>query len=389
MPGGAALSLVAITKTDGLPDVPQLMLHIEQLLEPFGGMANFVFPGAKVLVKPNVGCLAKADSSLVTHPAVTEAVVRLVQQAGAKEVWIAESCIIGSSTEEAFDLAGYRAVAAAAHVPLIDLKKENFVDVTVPQPLQLSQIAVFERALAADVIINVPKLKTIVATPVSIGVKNLKGLIADKDKKRCHHTYLNRAIVDIYQILKPQLTIVDAIIGSSLYQPISHNILLAGTDTVAVDTVACITASVDPRTVEYLMLAQSYGFGLADPNQIYISGEDPYAVQQEYQQAATDVEAYATLYPQVKVVAGAACSGCVNTVELVLRNAEKMAALEKWRDKLVIAIGPEAPLEHPGKTVLCLGNCLAKRAGQRPFLPGCPCIGVEGALWLKEHEPHV
>ncbi len=383
------MSVVSIRKTQGLPTMPDLMAEIEGLLNPFGGMANFIFPGAKVLVKPNVGSIVPKESAMVTHPDVVEAVVRLAQKAGAGEIWVAESSIIGFDTDEAFDKAGYRSMAAATGAVLIDLKKEGDTPVPVLQPLQLPEIRVFHRALAADVIINVPKLKTIVACPISAGMKNLKGLIPDREKKRCHHTNLNRAIVDIYQVVRPNLTIIDAITGSSLYLPIEHHLLLGGVDTVALDTVAAICAGVNPDTVEYLVLADQYGFGVMEPNDIHIVGENPYEVQKQYKKADTDIEAYKTLYPQVEVVAGSACSGCVNSVELMLKRGESMGWLAKWRDKLVITIGKDADTKEKaaeGKTVLCLGNCAFKEF-QGNFVPGCPFIGIEAADWLKEHEP--
>jgi len=383
------VSVVTIRKTNGLPPVPELTAAIEILLEPFGGMENFVFPGAKVLVKPNVGSIVSKESALVTHPDVVEAVVRLVQKAGAGEVWVAESSIIGFDTNEAFDAAGYRLMAEATGAVLIDLKKEGYTPIPVLEPLQLPEINIFNRALKADVIINVPKLKTIVACPISAGVKNLKGLLPDQEKKRCHHTNLNRAIVDIYQAVRPNLTIIDAIIGSSLYQPIEHNLLLAGVDTVALDTVAAICAGVDPDTIEYLVLADQYGFGIMEPSDIHIVGENPYEVQKQYKKASTDLEAYKTLYPQVEVVAGSACSGCVNSVELMLKRAKSMGWLDKWQDKLVIAIGKDVDIsqkKEEGKTVLCVGNCAFQKSKDN-FVPGCPFIGIEAADWLKEHDP--
>ena len=377
---------VSIVKTKDLSVPYDLSEALESLVAPWGGISAFVRLGDRVLLKPNVGTCVPADSPLITSAILTEAVARLVLAAGATEVWVAESCVVGTCTTEAYAASGYADLPDRVDVSLIDLKKGGHRSVTVANPLQLKQIAVFEKAFEADVIINLPKLKTIIATPISVGMKNLKGLIPDFEKRRCHHTDLNRAIVDICQTVKPSLTIVDGIVGCGLYEAIPHNILIAGDNIVAVDAVAAICMGIEPKQVKYLALGAEIGLGPLSLDKITLEGESPFDVKLDYPVAKGDLDGYAKLYPHIQIAAGQACSGCVNMIELLLKNAIKLGVYKKWQDKLVLAIGPKAPLDHPGKTVLCLGNCLEARHCEN-FVPGCTFISVDAAHWMVEHDP--
>ena len=377
---------VNIIKISAPAGTGKLTEDLERLLGPLGGMAAFVRPGDKVLLKPNVGEIVPADSPAITSVHVTEAAAQLAHKAGAAEVWIAESCIIGGSTEEAFKTSGYTEMAERAGIRLIDLKQEGCLSVTVTNHLQLEQIDIFERTLEADVIINLPKLKTIVATTMSVAMKNLKGLIPDNEKKRCHHTNLSRAIVDICQVIKPSLTIVDGIVGCGLNEAIPHNILIAGDNMVAVDAVSARCMGIEPGQVKYLSLASKTGLGPLSPDEITLTGMRPDEVMLNYPVAMGDLDGYIKLYPRIQIASGKACSGCVNMIDYLIKKAKAQGVYEKWEDKLVLAIGPEAPLDYPGKTVLCLGNCLEERH-EGNYISGCTFMGTEAVRWLKEHDP--
>jgi hypothetical protein len=256
------------------------------------------------------------------------------------------------------------------NVSLIDLKKEKVRKVGLPDESHLKKLYVFERVFTADVIINVAKTKTIISAQMSMGMKNLKGLIRDDSKKQCHYTNLHSAIVDINRLIKPDITIIEGLVGCSLFDPIEHGVLLAGEDVVALDAVAALCVGVDPKTVKYLCMAEQAGLGVMDMGKIQIFGDQPETVRKEYQRGKDDVHAFFELYPEIVVSAGGACSGCMGVMESVLRTGKAEGWLKPWEGKLRFAIGPDAELPDDGRLNICLGNCLSKRGGKN-FVKGC------------------
>ena len=375
---------VVLNKAE-INNTPEGMIAaVEKLLAPLGGMAKFVKPGSCVLVKPNVCVAAPPESAKVTDPKVVLAVVQSALFAGAKEVWVSESCIVGGDTDNNFKAAGYDVFRNIDRVKLIDLKKEKVRQVEVKNAICMKTLNIFERVFEADVIINMPKLKTLASVATSMGMKNLKGLIRDDSKKQCHYNNLNGAIVDINRVIKPDLTIIDGLLGSSMYEPVEHGILLAGERIASLDAVGAVCVGVDPREVKYLCLAEEAGMGSIDVDNIEIVGEKPIDVMKEYKKVQDDVDALSGIYPEITVCAGAACSGCVTVLETLLRSAKTEGWGKPWENKLRLAIGLDAKLPSDELTTLRLGNCLAEGAGDN-FIRGCPFINVEVKEWMNNN----
>lgn len=372
---------VIIHKVGIKPDRQSLKFALEELLSPLGGMGKYVKPGDKVMLKPNVGFTISPETGKVTDPEVVYAVAESAIAAGASEIWIAESSIVGTDTGEAFETAGYGIFSDKEKVCLIDLKKEATRAFRHPEASCMETLYFFERVFKADVLIDIASMKTIMSSVISMGMKNLKGLIRDDTKKQCHYNNLNEAIVDINRCVKPNLTIIDGLIGCSLFDPIEHGILLAGEDIVAVDTVAAICAGVDPKTVKYLCIAEEAGLGVMDMNEIEILGERPEDVMKKYRRSHDDVSAFSTLYPEIEVVTGDACTGCVTVLEQTLRTGKSEGWLKPWEGKLRFAIGKGAVFEDDDRLMVCIGNCLKSRAGEN-FIQGCPFLAndVKGLL---------
>ena len=346
---------------------------IETLIAPLGGMAHFVKPGQRVLIKPNVCGTFTKESGKVTDPDVVYAVAKSALLAGAAEVWIAESAIVGYDTEESFDVAGYGMFREMEGVSLIDLKKEGTRPVASPHTEGMENLYIFERVFSADVIINIAKAKTINSTPISMGMKNLKGIVRDDCKKQCHYSDLNAAIVEINKTVRPHLVIIDGITGSSLYEPIEHGVLIAGTDTVAVDTIGALCVGASPGSVKYLCLAEQAGLGTMDLSKIQIIGDDIKSVKKEYRMGQGDASALAAMYPEVAIAAGNACSGCVSVLESVLSTGKSEGWLKRWEGSLRLAVGLDADFNEDGLFTVCLGNCAARKStGQA--VKGCPYL---------------
>jgi uncharacterized protein (DUF362 family) len=374
-------SVVAIVKTSSNPDIAEIREKVREIVNYLGGWEEFLHTGDRVLLKPNAGIVAGPETARNTDPRLVRAVVLELQQCGIKEIFIGESSVVGVNTREALNASGIEQVARDTGAVLLDLKGE-YIEVTVQKPLQLSRIKIAKRALEVDAIINLPKLKTICATPVSLGMKNLKGLLPDIEKKRFHYTDLNKAIVDLNKVIKPTLTIIDGIIASEMYSSRETNLLVGGTDIVAVDSVGAWIIDVKPDKVDYLRLAAEHGLGESNPVKIQVKGCSIKEVFQPLTQAPDRYTAFANMFPEVRIIDGGACSGCVSTLYLALKNSRDRGLLKKYQE-LKIAIGPRVELNSEGNDVIFLGNCL-KRYKDRHFMPGCPFIFLDFMTYLEK-----
>jgi len=153
------------------------------------------------MLKPNVGSVSSPEEARNTDPRMVEAVILLLREFGITEIVIAESSIVGVDTRAAFEAMGLDRIARLYGAELCDLNREIFVAKEVPAPLLLSSIPISDRLEGVDVLVNLPKLKTISALPVSLGLKNLKGLIPEAEKKRFHHLGLAKALVDLGKVV--------------------------------------------------------------------------------------------------------------------------------------------------------------------------------------------
>ncbi len=373
---------VSILHTQNLPNLQSVCEYLYKSIDLIGGLDSFVEKGSKVLLKPNVGTATYPKDARNTDPDIIEAMIILLQEAGVREIIVAESSIVGTDTMAAFHAAGIDEVAKRLHAGLIDLKHKPFVQKTVPSPFILPSIKISAIIEEVDVIVNLPKLKTTCAVPVSLGLKNLKGLLPDSEKKRFHHTHLSRAIADLNQIVKPDLTIIDGIIASELYEPKETDILFAGRDVLAVDATAARAVGFDPLKIEYMSLAAEAGVGTLDPLQIEIIGDPPETARLDLKKAPTSSEAFAGLFPEVRIVDGDACSGCVGSLYMSLTRARAAGLLDDISD-VTLVMGAKVDALPEAEQVFCIGNC-TKDLKAEHYLPGCPFTSMEFIRILKE-----
>lgn len=379
------LTKVSLVGTVSSPDLESIYNDLHRSFELLGGMDLFVSKGSRVLVKPNIGVALPPREARNTDLRIIEAMMILLQEVGVGEIIIAESSIVGTDTSKAFRAMGLDRMAQQYKITLIDLKKYGVVTKKVPDPLILPSIHLSSIIDEMDVIVNLPKLKTIFAVPISVGLKNLKGLLPDAEKKRFHHTDLSKAIVDLGKVVKPQLTVVDGIISSELYEAKETDILIAGGDRLAVDAVAAQVIGVNPSEVEYLRLAGEARLGIVDLEKIDVLGDSLAETHLNLKLAPNRTDAFANLYPEVSVIDGQPCSGCVASLYLSLKTAKTNGLLDRVPN-LKLVLGSKIEALPPGKRVLCLGNCTKALHGEG-FLPGCPFMAMEFCDLLENYLP--
>ncbi|MEO0077985.1 MAG: DUF362 domain-containing protein, partial [candidate division WOR-3 bacterium] len=168
---------------------------VKAALDALGGIKMFVNPGDKVCIKPNISFAANADCGATTSAEVMEQVVRLCLEAGAARVILVDHTL--ASAEVCVEKSGVnKAVLDKDKVSVLTLGKERqFVEVKVEQGRELKTTKVARAVLESDKLINLPTAKSHSATGVSLGMKNLMGLIWDRGT--FHSLNLHQCIADL------------------------------------------------------------------------------------------------------------------------------------------------------------------------------------------------
>ena len=232
--------VISIVRTPPHPGREDIAAAVRRAVALAGGLPEPVRPGATVLLKPNmVEIPYTRESGAVTHPQLCRAVAEMVLERGAAPV-IADAAGMGSDTEAVISFMGYDQLRREGY-PVLDLKKEKVVRVKNPAATVLPQMEVFQPALTADVLINLPVMKTHDQTEVTLSLKNLKGLLADSSKKEIHRRLFPRHSRS-GRIFQAPFTILDGIYTQEgvgpVYDPVEMDPVIAGRDMVALDTVA-------------------------------------------------------------------------------------------------------------------------------------------------------
>jgi uncharacterized protein (DUF362 family) len=215
---------------------------LDRAVQLVGGWGRYVKKGARVLVKPNLLSWHSAEDAVTTHPIVVEKILERLLELGAKPS-VGDSPAAGSA-EQVADKSGILAVCRRHKVPLIELTTPKLRN--NPDGMIVKEFPISVKLMEFDTIINVPKLKTHMLTVYTGAVKNLFGCIPGKVKSNFHMHYgkqFNEMLLDLYLLLRPQLTIMDAVIGMqgfgpSYGEPVHLGMLLAGNDALAVDCAA-------------------------------------------------------------------------------------------------------------------------------------------------------
>jgi len=181
-----------------------------------------------------------------------------------------------------FKWAGVDTVAEKWNVKLLDLNKDEFVEVSPSNPLALKEVKIAKTALEST-IISVPKLKLHRLASVTLSLKNMMGAVTPKGSI---HNHLSQKIVDLASIIKPRIAVIDGIIAGEGHEasgnPVEMNLVIAGADPVAVDAVGAAVMGIPPEIVKHLRLAEEKGLGTCDLKQIEILGEPIEKVKKKF-----------------------------------------------------------------------------------------------------------
>jgi uncharacterized protein (DUF362 family) len=222
---------------------------------------NYDFSKVKtVYIKPNLCYYWNASTGETTDGRIVGAVINYLKRKICDvSITVAEADASAMKTKFAFGILGYRDLCEKYSVPLQNLSEGNIVERTVTVGNQHLTLPFNEDFLNADLIVNVPKLKTHNFVGSTVGMKNIFGAIA-KPRKYSYHKNITNVIVAANKIAKSHLTVVDGLIvrGSC---PKKLGVVMAGDNVLSTDYVASKAMGFNPMKVPYLHLAAKEQLG--------------------------------------------------------------------------------------------------------------------------------
>jgi len=260
-------------------DSDRALSAVRRSVDLLGGITSFIKPGDRVLIKPNLLKASPAANAVTTHPEIVRAAIRLAHEAGGV-VQVGDSPGFGD-LRKVCEKSGLLEVIQQEGAALQGLEEA----VERKNRGQFHRFEISRAVVEADVVINLPKLKTHGMTTLTGAVKNLFGCIPGKRKVQWHfntgvnHDAFARMLVELCALIQPRLTIMDAVIGMDgngpgSGDPFSIGLVLAGRDPVALDVVSGAIVGVDPALLTVVRAAAAAGIGETVLDRIRLYGEE-------------------------------------------------------------------------------------------------------------------
>ncbi len=381
---------VAIQEVPKSQEYEGIKQALQDLIDKLGGVERYVKAGQTVAIKPNIVSDhgLKKDGTVVggvvTDKRLVKALVELLLPVAGKVMITEGSSINRSATSKMFAHYGYDEIVALdpEKVTLVDLNTDQLVERSVPRGKRMQSRQIPVSLQQADVIISLPVMKIHFAAVVSLSIKNLQGAVPPLEKYMSHFFGLWQSLVNISHLIKPDLIIIDGITGLEDFGPISGtpktmNVLIAGSNPVAVDAVSMRVMGIEPRESPPVLLAYMQGFGPIENDMIEIIGPSPEELCDPFIQPQLNLNSGRDFCVHV----GGACSGCQAYLHFTLSKLRKADPLDEGRQlidrpfakKVNVYLGPNLGKEiNPEETNIFMGVCQQHNAHLGLHLPGCP-----------------
>jgi uncharacterized protein (DUF362 family) len=242
---------------------------VQAAVKALGGMERFVQKGNDVIIKPNI-CVDyhTFEYAATTNPEVVGALVKLCIAAGAGRVRVMDQPF-GGTAAQAYERSGIAKAAKEAGAEMEIMSAMKFKEIAIPDGRDITKWPVYIDALDADVLINVPIAKHHSLGRLTLSMKNLMGLINDRGQ---FHFNLGQRLADLTSLLRPELTVVDAVriltnhgpTGGNLADVKLLNTVIASHDIVAADTYAATLFGLTGDDIPAIRAAAQMGLGTTD-----------------------------------------------------------------------------------------------------------------------------
>ena len=329
----------------------------------------------RIGLKPNLVVSRPADEGATTHPEIAAGLIAYLKDRGFMNLTILEGSWVGDRTADAFEVCGYRKLARETGAALIDTQKDGFK----AYDCRGMKIEICDSARQMEFMINLPVMKGHCQTLLTCALKNNKGLMPDREKRRFHSLGLHKPIAHLNTALRNDFILVDGICGDLDFEeggnPVPAGRIFAARDPVLCDAWAAEQLGYTAADIPYIGLAAALGLGSADPAK---------AVVRELcapgaSRAAGNPGSLPRPGGKVRQLApfiqeSGACSACYAALIFALSRM-KPGELARFRGK--IAIGQNFRGE---KGWLGVGRCTL---GFNASCPGCPPSGAAVLAFLR------
>jgi uncharacterized protein (DUF362 family) len=321
-----------------------------------------------------------------------------MKKAGASEIVIGESPLVGIDTMEAFKKGGITEVAEKYGVTLIDFDTHKPVVKKIRNGRVLESTKICSPVYDHDLIVSVPVAKTHMHTGVTLGIKNMKGCLYRHEKVRYHQMeYLNEsfpektldsAISDLATVLLPDLTVIDGFIGMEGLGPSGgqakrSDFCVASWHPLGADVYGCILMGLNPEEIPHLRL-------VSERCKIPLSAEDYRVIPEKYDHYIVPYEVPPTNltveFENIKIYDKESCSACLSTLMLFLRRfKDDMTPYVLHDGKFHIAIckGVSDAIEG----TVFVGNCTRFMKDKGVVVKGCPPVPTRIYEAITGREP--
>ena len=244
---------------------------VRKSVELIGGLN--LDPGKDVVIKPNICNPKNPDGIVLTDFRIIKAVVDLVRENGNDPV-IVESDNISGVAETRMEKSGLMGLLDEWGIDFLNLSHDDYQEFEVAG----TTLRMPRTVLDAEYFINIPKIKTCAHTLVTLSIKNLYGVFQRRQKSRLHR-HLDEILPFLAETIRSDLIVVDGINcmegnGPVIGNLLCMNLVLAGRNPVAVDSVCSRLMGYDPAEISHIALSAARGVGPVEPDLIEVVGED-------------------------------------------------------------------------------------------------------------------
>jgi uncharacterized protein (DUF362 family) len=250
------------------------LIPFKEVLEPYDS----------VLVKPNLITSHTYETGITTDPVVVEAVIAMIHSLEKKAI-VVETAGGITSPDEAIHVTGMMEVIERLGAEYVNMGKlEDKVELVVENPRKVEKFMVARIAIESA-IITVPTMKLLHHTVISMGLKNMFGMLTTRMKYPLHRHGMNNVIYDIVKTLPPHLSVIDGFYGKEgkgpwQGNPVKMDTIIASVDAVAADATAARCIGINPEIVDHIRWLHEAGVG--EMNDIKVIGDGIDAVYREW-----------------------------------------------------------------------------------------------------------
>jgi uncharacterized protein (DUF362 family) len=346
-----------------------------------------------ILLKVNTGFKGPQASGLCTHPEAVRGLIRFFKEKNTRKLYVGDSSIVGTDSVEALKSAGIWDVCQQEGVECLNLDDSGMQEREIPGGCMVDKLKLSRLAFEVDRVISVPVMKTHMYAQATLGLKNMKGCLYQRDKTRLHRICkpvpdpakgrgLDYGIADLSKICYPDYTVIDAFtamegFGPSGGTPVQMHLAIASSCAVAADIVGIELMGMKRDGVSHIELIRQLRGVAFEDIRVFPANYMDYA---KTFQLADEADLHLA-YQNPTLVDRGGCSAChAAWIQFLRYHHQEFCCGEP----IQVGMGRDLKAEDLTGRAVVVGNCTAKFRDQLPFCKGCPPVPSQIARTIHE-----